>query len=337
MNMLPQFNQYLYTHKPSSDTKFIFPLTGIKVTHPLQIGKCYIVPIEKLDSSIKLPKIMTSNIFCVSITTVDVSNNWKKESDNYSIALQLTKQSIGALYLSIYNSKERCDDNRRIVISNIGSHELDEGLVVCKSENQLKNHIDISSILFFTDRDLNKLCLENIEVIQSKMNDYYSCDCEYGNKILKSLEITYCINNEIYANERILKICAVINLLFRKDNETEKDSHYFASQLQQLFNYFSVKIKEKIPKEFINEKLQGTKYYDIFMGVYRNIRNNFIHGKINLYKEFTMINTTDYLLFNVSLMELLNILIKRSEFNELKTTEELIDKIMINNKNYKNK
>ena len=268
---------------------------------------------------------MTSKIYCVVITTVDVSENWMNECDNYSIALQLTKQSIGAIYLSIYNSKKRIDDSRRIVISNIGVHEIDEGLVVCKSETQLINYKNVSSSLFFIDSDLSELFLKDIDTIQLKMNSFYDVDCEYGNKLLKSLDILYCINNEIYSNERILKICAAMNLLFRQDDEKKFDSTWIAPILHQLFNYYSIDIKEKIPDEFRDSNIKDKNYTALFIDEYNKIRNNYMHGKIELYQEFTMITATEYLLFISSLMELINIMIKKTEFNCLKTTRNFVD------------
>lgn len=183
---------------------------------------------------------------------------------------------------------------------------------------------------------MNDTFLRNLETINFQMIKYYQNDNEFGNKILKSLEIIYCINNEIYSNERILKICATLNMLFKDNSGKDIDSNWIASQLNQLFNYYNIKIKEKIPKELMDEEMLKTKYTTLFIDNYKKIRNNFMHGIIDLYQEFTVINTTDYLFYIISLYELLNILITFPNFNSLTTTDEFITKIKNNNKHYKN-
>ena len=329
--------KYLYAHNPSKDRVFYFPLTGIDISQPLKIGKCEVIPVSMLNETNHFPQIMTSHISCVAKTIVDVSEKWKSACYNYSIALQLTKQSIGALYLAIYNSKNRSDDCRRIVISNIGKHELDEGLIIYKTERSLNNHVNISKTLFFDDNDWNTLFSDNIKLIDSKMEKFYSQDCEYGNKILKALEILYCINNEIYSNERILKICAAINMLFKDNSGKEIDSNWIAKQLNQLFNYFNVDIKGKVPDELVDDSFIKTKYTSLFVEEYKKIRNNFMHGIIDLYQEFTVIKTVDYLFYIISLYELINIMIGKPQFQTVTTTDEFIQTLMNNNKNRSNK
>lgn len=333
----PPKRVYLYAHRPSQDREFYFPLTGINISQPLQVGKCEIIPVSMINKTNHLPQILTSQITCIAKTIVDVSAAWKSVSDNYSIALQLTKQSIGALYLAIYNSKNRSDDCRRIVISNIGKHELDEGLIIYKTERSLNNHVNISKTLFFDDNDWNTLFSDNIKLIDSKMEKFYSQDCEYGNKILKALEILYCINNEIYSNERILKICAAINMLFKDNSGKEIDSNWIAKQLNQLFNYFNVDIKGKVPDELVDDSFIKTKYTSLFVEEYKKIRNNFMHGIIDLYQEFTVIKTVDYLFYIISLYELINIMICKPQFQTVTTTDEFIQTLMNNNKNRSNK
>lgn len=334
---IPPKRRYLYAHKPSQDIEFYFPLTGISITQPLKIGKCEVIPISMFKEPNKFPRIMISNITCVAKTIVDVSEKWKSVCDNYSIALQLTKQSIGALYLALYNSKNRSDDNRRIVISNVGKHELDEGLVIYRSESSLNNYTNISKTLFFDDKDQNSLFVSHLDVINAKMQEFYSKDCEFGNKILKALEIIYCINNEIYSNERILKVCASINMLFKDNSGKEIDCNWIASQLNQLFNYFSIDIKGKIPNELLDDSFSKTKYTFLFVDKYKKIRNNFMHGIIELYQEFTVINTVDYLFYIISLYELLNIMICKPDFKIVTTTDEFIQTLKNNNKKYSNK
>ncbi|WP_024861849.1 hypothetical protein [Ruminococcus flavefaciens] len=329
--------RYLYAHNPSQDREFYFPLTGIDISQPLKIGKCEIIPVSMLKETINFPQLMTSHISCIAKTIVDVSEKWESACDNYSIALQLTKQSIGALYLAFYNSKNRCDYSRRIVISNIGKHELDEGLVIYKTERLLNNYSDISKTLCFNNDDQTDLFSSSIKVIDSKMDSFYSQDCEYGNKILKALEILYCINNEIYSNERILKICAAINMLFKDNSGKEIDSNWIASQLNQLFNYFGIDIKGKVPDELIDDYFSKTKYTALFVDEYKKIRNNFMHGIIELYKEFTVINSVDYFFYIISLYELINIMIGKAEFQSLTNTDEFIQTLISNNKNHSNK
>ncbi|MBO6231980.1 MAG: hypothetical protein IK990_06525 [Ruminiclostridium sp.] len=319
----------LYEHRGSNATVFYFPITGMIITQPLKIGKCDYIPLSLFKEQIKLPQNMVENISVIAKTTVDVPENWIKNAiDNYSIALQLTKQSIGAIYLSIYNSKKRCDNNRRIVISPIGKHEVDEGLVIYQTNLSTRNTTDVSSTLFFSDKDASDLFLANLDTINNQILMYYSNNNEYGNKILKSLEIIYCINNEIYSNERILKICAALSMLFKADNDTKDvDSPWIASRLNQLFHYRSVNIIEKIPETVNCLKKTKKNYNEIFIDIYSRIRNSFMHGIIDPYQEFTVITTDEYLLYIVSLYELIDILILDGSFNSLQTTKELVERI----------
>lgn len=197
--------------------------------------------------------------------------------------------------------------------------------------------LTFSKTLFFDDNDRNTLFSDNIKLIDSKMEKFYSQDCEYGNKILKALEILYCINNEIYSNERILKICAAINMLFKDNSGKEIDSNWIAKQLNQLFNYFNVDIKGKVPDELVDDSFIKTKYTSLFVEDYKKIRNNFMHGIIDLYQEFTVIKTVDYLFYIISLYELINIMICKPQFQTVTTTDEFIQTLMNNNKNRSNK
>lgn len=181
----------LYEHRGSNAYVYYFPLTGISISRSLKIGNCELIPLSLYKDPISLPQAMIENIVVIAKTTIDVSENWKKESDNYSIALQLTKQCIGAIYLSIYNSQKRADNNRRIVISNIGSHEVDEGLVISRTNLSVRNTTDVSSTLFLSDKDLNKEFLTYLTNINNQMLKFYKADNEYGNKILKTLEFIY--------------------------------------------------------------------------------------------------------------------------------------------------
>lgn len=328
----PKIIKYNYLHTPSDEKIFYFPLTGIAIHEQIHIGKTEIIPIDKLDNSLNLPQIMMQNVKCIAKTQVSVSENWRQFTDNFSIALQLTKQCIGALYFSFYKCNIRPDDNRRIVISNIGEHEVDEGLVPYYT-NKANNIRDLSSHLTFKSNDMSLDIIREINFINSKLNEFYSFDCEYGNKILKSFELLYCVNNEIYSNERILKICAVLNMLFRTDSQS--NFPWISNQIHQLFNRHSVDVKSKFPTELIetNDDLSSKKLNVILNEIHNEIRNNFMHGKINLYTEFTVINTEELLFFVITLYELLNIMTSENYYT-IKTTKEFIEKLNQDNRKF---
>lgn len=180
-----------------------FPITGILVTRELVIGKVKFI--NKEDSN-KYQVLISKNYFIQkhfknvqSIAIINISGiNTEGYADNATFALQLLKQSIGIVYIHIF----RIDDEKRIVISALGIHEVDEGLNPYFSENSYYNN-DMSSNLM---RDIVSLIEPQITHMNKIALECYASEDEMRKKVLKSLELLYYLYSEQYSNYRILKI-----------------------------------------------------------------------------------------------------------------------------------
>ena len=129
-----------YAHKSINEKAFIFPITGLYLStnKKLSVGNIDFVDRVYLKNQL-IKKDLANNIQFINIfskvntfAVVDLSKFGEYKNvckDGYnSLALQLLKQTIGAMYISIYNNKSNPDDERRIIISDKGMHEVDEGL-----------------------------------------------------------------------------------------------------------------------------------------------------------------------------------------------------------------
>lgn len=127
-----------------------------------------------------------------------------KDGSN-SLALQLVKQTIGAIYLGIYNKKLNPDCERRIAISNKGIHEVDEGLnpymaiyngkyMVCP------NNADEGLVATINDFDTDNI-YNAVKILSKTLKEKN----EYEKKVCKVFEIVYSNFNECYSRERVLK------------------------------------------------------------------------------------------------------------------------------------
>lgn len=324
-------DHYLYAHRKINENEFVFPITGLNIEKKLEIGKCIFLPKDKFLKG-EYPAAKNSlcwitqyfrNVNTIALVdTTSLNEDWYKYSDNGSIALQLLKQSIGAIYMALYSKAMRVDDERRIVISDLGQHEVDEGLNPCFTNHSIIRDNGAAKKLIMGSRDINSI-VDILLNISKKMSQWYNKGNELNMKVLKCLELLYCLFNEIYSNERILKISAFLNFLFIEDDNYNIDSPVLLSRIIQVFNKYNLNIYDKLPEEFAESFELPKKPIEKLQEIYNDVRNRFSHGKINVYKEFTVINTVDYLLYKITFLEFLKLLMFDSKMSTLESSKAL--------------
>lgn len=333
-------HNYLYAHQPSEDSTFIFPISGMSFGEDcteLEIGKTRFIMKSAFDFSECSLGIMERSWFerqisdvktLAVVSTQDVSAEWISHSDRTSIALQLAKQSIGIIYLLLYMFRDRVDYESIINISSLGKVQIDEGLNPFISNTQLFNYpIDVSnSLTFVVNTEFKKLCNDK----NSYFDIYYNTPNTFYKKILKSLELFYCIYNETSVNERLFKFPIIPNMLFSKNKTDNLNSNFLHKQIECLLNNYNVDIYSKIPDDILkiysdNTLAQLSKELN---KIYQKIRNKFAHGKFNLYQEFCCVETLDLLVYKLVIMELMKIIIFEEELRQIKSSRDLNNYIL---------
>ena len=324
-----------YAHRPIQENSFIFPITGLQLAMntSIFIGNIQFVDKEYLEKNIidfqlACDSLFTRNFNNVkTFAVVDLSKygNYRKlcKDGNNSLALQILKQTIGSIYLSIFIKHDSPTFERRIVISSKAIHEVDEGLnpymAIYNGKYMIcPNEVDKGLVGSFIDFDL-----ENIENIIDILNKDYKEKTEYEQKMCKTLEVVYSIYNESYSRERVIKWAILLNYLFREDDSQNLDSPDIGRKLKIIFNVIEKKeILEKLPRYIVPKPKKTKKISDIIINIYSRVRNDLMHGKIDFYTEYAVCKLEDMIILKVIVMELLSIMASDKYLNECKTIRE---------------
>ena len=324
-----------YAHKPIQENSFIFPITGLKLAMntSIYIGKVQFVDKEYLEKNIidfelAFDSLFTRNFNKIkTFAVVDLSKygDYKSlcKAGNNSLALQIIKQTIGAIYLSIFIKHDDPTFERRIVISNKAMHEVDEGLnpymAIYKGKYMVcPNEVDKGLVGSCIDFDL-----ENVKNVIDILNKDYKEKTEYEQKICKTLEVVYSIYNESYSRERVIKWAILLNYLFRENDSQNLDSPDIGRKLKIIFNVIEKKeILEKLPRYIVPKPKKTKRISDIVINIYSRVRNDLMHGKIDFYTEYAVCKLEDMIILKVIVMELLSIMSSDKYLNECKTIKE---------------
>lgn len=345
----------LYAHNIINSKKYLFPITGFEINDKIEIGNTIFFK-KGTEINESIPQI-SHKLFreVETLAFVDLENIpdiWKNKCDLSSIALQTLKQSIGVIYLAYYEVIGGIINEKRIVISNLNVHEIDEGLVPFTTEKEVVNFREPSKYL---NMKLNDNLVTKIKSTCSVFNRVSNMTTEMECKVLKVIESLYYLNNEIYSLERILKICAFLNFVFVESKDDEKDFNKVASNVNQIFNYYDVDVLKNfslaekfnlVEKLSSVEKLSGSenlrlakkiKLNVIMNEIHTEIRNKYSHGKIDLYQEFSVIHENQYNVFRIVIYELLKLLMFNKDFSEIKSSKELNEFVVKVNKEFRSK
>lgn len=332
------FKRYGYGHIVINASKFIFPITSfaLKENTKLVIGNVDFVDFVYLKNNlikdksnyIKQFEELFKNINTYAIIDLSKFGDYKDlcEAGNNSLALQILKQTIGALYISIYFNYKKLgeyDCERRIVISDSGVNIVDEGLssyVSINNDRYTFNAYSISKSLFTSEADLD---LDSIKPILEIMKKEINIRNQYENKICKSLEIIYSIINENSSRERVFKWPIIWNYLFREDNG-DININFITKKLKAIFNIISPqKILEQIPNKLVNNLNDTSKISKIVEDIYIKIRNKIMHGHIRLYEEYTVCTIENIIIYKVITLELIHTLCQNEFLESCTSTNEL--------------
>lgn len=302
-------------HKPINNYIFIFPINGIDMG---VVGEVNIGYVTFMDKGIAKCKYNVDNFDfnAEAYAIVDLSKQtFKLQYHNglNSIALKILKETIGFLNVSVFD-RLSLDKERKIIISNISKHILEEGLIqylsinnddVIKIENTRFETVDLT-MTTSEIRLLNRMNKNWIKLLEQNFEDR----SELHKKLLKGLEYIYYISNEVYASERVIKYFIVLNNIFKVDG---------------------IDLNRKGIAKYLNLVFSRVKRIHVFNGnfnrefeyLYDGIRNKIMHGILNLDNEEGMIDTNDYHNLKVLFYELLISLTESDEIFVLNTTKDL--------------
>ena len=339
-------NELPYAHIPIMSTSFIFPITGLKLekNNKISVGIVEFADKEYLKRNVVQKGLFDAmewlgrynNIETFAIVDLNKIGEYEglcpiDKGGNNSLALQILKQSIGAIYLSIYNKyKPRYDVDRRIVISDKGIHEVEEGLVdyfVLDNGRYINNPNDTSRLLI---SDVNNFDINNIKELNCIMMKQLEKRSELESKICKSLELIYSLYSEPYTSERVIKLAIILNYIFRESDEVDINSKQIERKIKLLFNTVTKQeILETIPKYMFEKDCRTEKIASVVGDIYSSIRNNIMHGKIDLYTEYSVINLKDYIPLKVITIEVINTILNTENLRnckDIKSMNEYIEK-----------
>lgn len=340
-----------YAHRPVNSKKFIFPITGLKLgeNDRLKVGKINFVGYKYLLENVISDDLYSndkfkssfSNVKTYAIVDLELFGDYKElcEHGNNSLALQILKQTIGILYISIYNEykkSDRYDLERRIIISDNGVNEVDEGLSSYISIDKNKQSIIYSSVNKDLEASVYDFDLNNVKDILNIMEKKLTDRTQFENKICKSLEIIYSIFNENSSRERVFKWPIILNYLFREDTG-DINIQFIVKKLKAIFTIIMPQqILESIPDYIAKDCKNTDKVNKIVEDIYTSIRNKIMHGHINLYEEYTSCKIENITILKVVTLELINTLCQ-SDFVKCNTTKELNKYISDKEKEYSKK
>lgn len=324
-----------YAHKVINQDRFIYPILGLKLDKNsiLKVGYVDFVDSNYLFNNIIDKELQSDFLFInefnkvTTFAVIDLRkyNNYKNicKDGNNSLALQILKQTIGALYLAIYSKQKSPDCERKIVISNKVILEVEEGLNSYMSIYNGKYMICpniVSEELVAKNIDYDMDSIKDVLEILKKDFKYKT---DYEKKICKTLEIIYSIYNEEYSSERVIKWAIALNYIFRENDEHEFDSTYIGRKLRIIFNVIDKKeIYQNLPKYIFKEPKKTRKISDIVISVYKSVRNDLMHGKIDFYTEYGICNVEELLILKVTVHELLKFMTKDEYIKKFKNIKE---------------
>lgn len=323
--------EYLpYSHKPRKEEKFIFPITGLSigVNKNIFIGKIEFVDREYLINNIitgfnqNKDFIGVKTFAIVDLSKYGIISGLCKDGNN-SLALQILKQTIGAIYLSIYLKRSSADFERRIVISNKNVHEVDEGLNPYLVYNKNKYMVVPNNVSEMLNASIFDFNLEDISNIIEVLNKNMRAKNEYEKRICKSLELVYSIYNESYSRERILKWSILLNYIFRESDTQNLDSNDIGRKLKLIFNIVEEKkILEKMHKYISPKEKKTKKISQIMKDIYSRVRNNLMHGKLDFYTEYAVCNLEDIITLKIIVLEVIMFMANDNNINKFKDIKE---------------
>lgn len=333
-------NKLPYAHIPLMNTSFIFPITGLKLekNNKISVGMVEFADREYLKNNVVQNALFEAmslanrynNIETFAIVDLNKMGRYeglcpREKGGNNSLALQILKQSIGAIYLSIYNKyKPKYDMDRRIVISDKGVHEVDEGLVdyfVLHNGKYMNYPNDTARLLIATVNDFD---ISNINELNNIMMKPLEERCELENKICKSLEIIYSLYSESYTVERVIKLAIILNYIFRESDKEDINIKKIERKIKILFNTVTNQnILETIPKYMLSKNCETKKIANVLDNIYSRIRNNIMHGKIDLYTEYAVISLDDYIPLKVITIEVINTILNIDDLRNCKDTKSM--------------
>lgn len=302
-------------HRPINSNIFVFPIHGIDMSVIKEMNIGYVTFIDKVTAKSKY-NVDNFDFNTETYALVDLSKQtFQLQYHNglNSIALKILKETIGYINITIYD-RLSLDKERKIMISNINKHILEEGLIrylslnsdnVIKIENTRFDTVDLTmttseiGLLKYMNKNWIKLLEQNFEERS-----------ELHKKLLKGLEYIYYISNEIYASERIIKYFIVLNNIFKVDG-IDLNRKGIAKYLNLIFS--RVKPIQVFRGNFNRE----------FESLYDGIRNNIMHGILNLDNEEGMIDSNDFHNLKVLFYELLISLTETDDIFILNTTKDL--------------
>ena len=333
-------NKKLYGHKPSDSKTYIFPILGLEISdnkyitlgHVMFVSKDFLI--NEILSNKEHQIIQYTNTEMVNTKTFAILNLEQYgdledicKDGNNSLALQIVKQVIGAIYISIYKNKRYIPEyEKRIIISHNSRHEVDEGFVsYIEGDLNQKSFIpkksDIAENLVIS---MNQTYLENINDLSTIFQQPIKSRNCYQEKIFKSLELLYGTFSETYTNERVFKYVMIVNHIFKNKLVSDKmyNDKYIGGLLKILFDIVAT------------QKIVDGKISAVFTDIYSRLRNNPLHGELDPYEEICLINHNDYIPLKKITMETLILLVENKELNKLETTEELINYLKLQQENY---
>lgn len=302
-------------HRPINEFIFVFPINGIDMSDIEEIKIGYVTFLDKVIAKSKY-NVDNFDFNAETYALVDLSKQTfilQYQNGLNSIALKILKETIGFINIAIYD-RWRLDKERKIMISNINKHILEEGLIqylsinnnnVIRIENTRFNAIDLT----ITTSEIKSLKYMNKNWIRL-LEQNFEERSELHKKLLKALEYIYYVSNEIYASERIIKYFIVLNNIFKVDG---------------------IYLNRKGIAKYLNLVFSRVKPIQIFSGnfnrefeaLYDGIRNNIMHGILNLDNEEGMIDRIDFHNLKVVFYELLISLTESDDIFILNTTKDL--------------
>lgn len=302
-------------HRPINEFVFVFPINGIDMSDIEEIDIGYVTFLDKVTAKSKY-NVDNFDFNAETYALVDLSKQTfilQYQNGLNSIALKILKETIGYINIAIYD-RWRLDKERKIMISNINKHILEEGLIqylsinndnIIRIENTRFNAVDLT----ITTSEIKALKYMNKNWIRL-LEQNFGERSELHKKLLKALEYIYYISNEIYASERIIKYFIVLNNIFKIDG-IDLNRKGIAKYLNLVFS--RVKPIQIFSGNFNRE----------FEALYDGIRNNIMHGKLNLDNEEGMIDSNDFHNLKVLFYELLISLTESDDIFMLNTTKDL--------------
>ncbi|WP_341877575.1 hypothetical protein [Defluviitalea saccharophila] len=303
---------------PNYSQQFIFPISGMKLKNDefITIGCVKFVNRNYLLSKYK-GNFESFKVDAFAIVDISKHSSQKKYDEGYnSLALKILKEVIGYLNILVYK-KYGLRIERKVMISNIPEQEIDDGFTIYISctddECQIHNNISL-------DLTLTKDGIQTF-LDKKEWNSYFEISFESRNEIQKrigkALEYLYYIFNEIYTNERVIKYFIVLNHLIRRDYKTDLNCHGIESILN--FFFYEYKLIE------VTKELKNYKFSTSFLEMYARLRNNILHGILDVEKEETPINEEDYYFLKRIVMELLIVLVEDSKINKFDSMKEIYE------------